>query len=74
LLEETGSLKPRYKRTRKRKIDLEKLQKTVEEKPDSYLFELAKPFDCTEQAVFYALKKLKITVKKNDIHMRRNQQ
>ena len=40
----------------------------VEEKPDAYLSELAKPYDCTEQAVFYALKKLDITVKKNNIH------
>ena len=64
LYTETGSLKPQYRETRSRKIDKEKLQRAVEEKPDAYLSELAKPFDCTEQAVFYALKKLKITVKK----------
>ena len=51
-LEETGSLEPQYRKTRKRKIDLGKLQQAVEEKPDAYLSELAKLFDCTEQAVF----------------------
>ena len=64
LLKETGSVKPLYRKTRSRKIDMNKLQKAVEEKPDAYLSELAEPFDCTEQAVFYALKKLKTTYKK----------
>jgi transposase len=64
LLEETGSLKPKYRKTRKGKIDKEALKRAVEEKPDAYLSELAKLFDCTEQAVFYALKKLNITLKK----------
>ena len=68
LLSETGTLKPQYRKTRSRKIDKEKLLQAVEEKPDAYLSELAKPYDCTEQAVFYALKKLDITVKKNNIH------
>lgn len=71
---ETGSVKPQYRKTRSRKIDKEKLQRAVEEKPDAYLSELAKPFGCTEQAVFYALKKLKITVKKNNIHTPKNPQ
>ena len=69
---ETGSLKPQYRKTRSGKIDKEALQRAVEEKPDAYLSELAKPFDCTEQAVFYALKKLNITVKKNSIHTPKN--
>jgi transposase len=64
LLEQTGSLKPQYRETRKRKIDKEALKRAVEEKPDAYLSELAIPFGCTEQAVFYALKKLNITYKK----------
>ena len=73
LLKETGSLKPQYRKTRRRKIDREKLAKALEEKPDAYLSELAKPFDCTEQAVFYALEKMKVTIKKNDTHIARNQ-
>jgi transposase len=60
----TGTLKPNYAKRRKRKIDLEKLRQAVERKPDAYLAELAKQFNCTEQAVFYALKKLNITTKK----------
>src|SRR5262245_2218297 len=70
---ETGSLDPQYRKTRERKIDLEKLQQALEEKPDAYLSELAKPFNCTEQAVFYALKKLDITVKKKLIPTKKNQ-
>jgi len=70
LLAETGSLEPQYRKTRKRKIDLEKLQQAIEEKPDAYLSELAKPFNCTPQAVFYALEKIDVTVKKT-IHVQR---
>jgi transposase len=73
LLKETGTLKPQYKETRKRKIDKAKLEEALERKPDAYLSELAKPFECTPQAVHYALEKIKITVKKNDIPIRKNQ-
>ena len=64
LLAETGSLQPKYRETHSRKIDREKLKRAVEERPDAYLSELAEPFGCTGQAVFYALKKMKVTVKK----------
>jgi len=64
LLEETGSLEPKYRKTRKRKIDLQKLQQAIERKPDAYLSELAKEFNCTDPAIHYALKRLKITLKK----------
>jgi len=74
LLANTGSLDPQYRKTRKGKIDLEKLQQAIEEKPDAYLSELAKPFGCTEQAVFYALEKLDITVKKKPIPTKKSQQ
>jgi len=73
LQKETGELAPQYRKTRKRKIDLERLEQAVEEKPDAYLSELAEIFDCTEQAVFYALKKVKITYKKNNIRTPKNQ-
>ena len=49
---------------RKRKIDKQKLAMAVSPTPDAYLRELAEPFTCTEQAVFYALKKLGIPYKK----------
>jgi transposase len=52
------------KQERNRKIDKEQLKKAVEERPDSFLFELAELFHCTPQAVFYMLRNLKITLKK----------
>ena len=73
-LTETGSLKPGYRESRKRKIDKEKLLQALEEKPDAYLSELARPYDCTDSAVFYALKKLGVTVKKNGIRTPKSQQ
>ena len=59
-------------RERKRKIDKNLLKQAVSEKPDAYLYELAKIFNCSEQAVFYALEKLNITRKKNASHITRN--
>ena len=57
---------------RSRKIDRQKLKQAVEEKPDAYLHELAEPFGCTPQAVFYMLEKLQITYKKRHIPTRKN--
>jgi len=62
----------KVKRQRKRKIDREKLRQAVAEKPDAYLRELAKQFDCTAQAVFYMLGKLGITLKKNPSRIARS--
>jgi len=56
--------KPKGPRQRSRKIDKEKLKLAVEEHPDFYLREFAELFGCSPQAIFYALKKLKITLKK----------
>ena len=64
--------KVKRQRKRKRKIDREKLRQTVAEKPDAYLRELAKQFDCTAQAVFYMLGKLGITLKKNPSRIARS--
>jgi transposase len=64
LLAETGSLKPKYSKTRKRKIDLAKLEATAKERPDAYLHELAELFNCTKSAIFYALKSCNLTYKK----------
>lgn len=68
LLEETNSLKPDYRETRKRKIDIEELERVVERKPDITLPELARMFNCTKQSVDTALKKAKITRKKRHSH------
>jgi transposase len=60
-------------RERKRKIDKNKLKQIITEKPDAYLYELAEVFDCSEPAVFYALKKLSITRKKSVLPIMRSQ-
>ena len=61
----SGYYDQKRKSERRRKIDKEKLRAAVEEKPDAYLWELALLFNCSPPAVFYALKKHKITYKKN---------
>ena len=68
LLAETGSLEPQYPETREGKIDLEKLALAVKEQPGAYLKHHAAKFGCTKQAVHYAMKRLKISHKKN-IHV-----
>lgn len=57
-------LAPRMNGSKPSKIDNEKLKKYVEEHPDSYLREIAEAFGSTAQAVFYACKRMKITLKK----------
>jgi transposase len=54
------------------KIDMEQLKQAIEEKPDAYLRELAEPYGVTEQAVFYALRRLDITLKKKLSHTPKN--
>jgi len=54
----------KIKRTRIRKINKEKLKQEVAEKPDAFLKEYAKLFNCTPVAIFYALEDLNITRKK----------
>jgi transposase len=61
------------KRTFERKINLATLQQALEEKPDSELSDLAKLFDCTLQAIFYALKRMGYTQKKRRLHTRKSQ-
>lgn len=68
--ETSGNVKAKIKRTRKRKIDSDALIKAVEEKPDSYLRELAKLFNCSTVAIHNRLVKLGYTYKKN-IYIRR---
>jgi transposase len=67
LKENTGTLEVRKVKHRIRKIDLEKLEQVVKEQPDAYLSEIAATFNCTPQAVFYALKRNKITYKKTSL-------
>src|SRR5215469_7383558 len=70
---ETGFYeKTKEKQECKRKIDREELKKAVAENPDAYLYEYAKLFDCSPQAIFYMLQKIKITLKKRPLHIVKN--
>ena len=64
-LKETGTLAPTERKETWRKIDPEKLKSYLHEHPDAYLKEIAEEFECTEVAVFKALRRLKISRKKN---------
>jgi transposase len=61
---ERGYYDAPIKRERQRKIDKAALQQAVAENPDAFLYELAEPYQCSPQAVFYALQKMNITLKK----------
>jgi transposase len=70
---ESGYYDVKITHTRRGKIDKEALLQAVEETPDAFLEELAKPFGCTPSAVFYALKALDITRKKRPLPITKNQ-
>jgi transposase len=55
-----------------RKINLEELKKVVEERPDLYLPELAKMFECSTTAVQKRLDNLNITLKKRRLPIPKN--
>lgn len=57
-------LAPKMKGSNPSKIDNEKLKQYIKDHPDSYLREIAQVFSSTLQAVFYACKRLNITLKK----------
>lgn len=75
--EKQNDLVPKMKGSKPSKIDNEKLKKYIEDHPDSYLREIAVVFNSTLQAVFYACKRLGITLKKKPVtikkEMRRNE-
>lgn len=60
-----GKLMPSASREKKsQKLEAEKLKTYIEKHPDRYLREIAEEFGVTITAVFYACKRLKITLKK----------
>ena len=61
---ETGHVEPHYREYSYKKLDDNILKQYVKEHPDCFLIEIAEHFSVTEQAIFYALKRLKITRKK----------
>jgi len=64
-LNETGTLAPKKRKETWRKINPDELRKFVEENPDAYQHEIASHFGVRLFAVQKALKRLKITRKKN---------
>ncbi|WP_052436088.1 IS630 transposase-related protein [Neochlamydia sp. EPS4] len=61
---ERGYLAPKKRRQSPSKIDSEKLKLYINQAPDAYLREIAEAFGVTIASVFYACKRLKITLKK----------
>jgi transposase len=64
-LKETGTLEPKKRRETWRKIDPVRLAQYMKQHPDAYLREIAKEFGCSGVAISKALKRLKISRKKN---------
>ena len=64
LKKQTGSLKHQVTGLNAVKLDRQKLAQYVGQHPDAYLHEIAKHFDCTAAAVYYALKQMGMTRKK----------
>jgi len=61
---QTGTVEPSPRKSYRKKIDDQKLIAYVEQNSDHFLSEIADHFGMTPQAIFYALKRLKITRKK----------
>lgn len=59
-----GTVEPLHREYAYKKIDDQKLIEYVKTNPDHFLSEIAEHFGLTLQAIFYALKRLKITRKK----------
>lgn len=68
---ERGNVEPLRRSYAYKKIDDQKLIDYIEKNPDHFLSEIAKHFNLTLQAVFYALKRLKITRKKSSRSIRK---
>ena len=57
---------------RRRKIDKEALKQAVIDRPDAFLREYAEQFNCSSTAIFHALEKLDITLKKSPLPIMKN--
>ena len=56
---------PKVHGYRRRKIDMDALARDIEQYPDAYQYERAARFGVYQNAICHALKKLKLTYKKN---------
>ena len=59
-----GILQPKKYEVYPRKIDNDRLIKYIKDHPDAYLKEIAEEFKVDPSSIFYACKRLKITLKK----------
>ena len=66
---ERGNLKIKTRESKPYKIDEKALIAYVKENPDHYLKQIAEHFHVTAPAIFFALKRLKITFKKKRFSM-----
>lgn len=71
LKKEKGHVKPLRRKYAFKKVYDEDLIKYIEVHPDHFLYEIANHFSVSPQAIFYALKRLKITRKKSLISIRK---
>ena len=69
-----GDISPKKKVILPKKIDSECLLQFVRTNPDAYLREIAEEFGVTIPAVFYACKRLKITLKKSNLYQERDEE
>lgn len=61
-------MEPKNKRNKpSTKIDMEALCKDVKDNPDDFQYERAKRFGVSQSAIYYALKRLNISYKKNAV-------
>ena len=65
-LKETGTLEVKKRRETWRKIEPTRLIEYLGQHPDAYLKEMAEEFDCSDVAILKAIRRLKISRKKND--------
>ena len=65
--EKEQNLAPKSRKSSPSKIDSEKLRNYIAKHPDAYLKEIGKEFCATVQGVFYACKRLRITLKKRPL-------
>lgn len=65
-LKEQGHLNRKQRISKAKKIPLDKLEKFVKKHPDAFLKEIAEEFSCTPSAIWRALKRAGITLKKNN--------
>ena len=72
---ERGNIQPKIRPFAYKYIDDEKLKQYMANHQDAFLWEIAEEFSVTKQAIFYALKRLKITrKKKTNLYKERDEQ